>query len=160
MVSCTSIYVFHSGNISALQTTSGYHNKNAMESDVRIFFIKTLACLHGAVSDRQAKYIIHVSQYIQGKKRLFATSTIVLSSIYWPCVIGSYWTFASNQPWGRLSVQPLHKLSSAHFTEGQPLFFLVVVRNSCLNFNSGEEQNQKGKIFSGQMLSCFLKQDM
>lgn len=54
------------------------------------FFIKTLACLHGAVSDRQAKYIIHVSQYIRGKKRLVATSTIVLSSIYWPCVIGSY----------------------------------------------------------------------
>lgn len=143
MVSCTSIYVFHSGNISALQTTSGYHNKNAMESDVRIFFIKTLACLHGAVSDRQAKYIIHVSQYIRGKKRLVATSTIVLSSIYWPCVIGSYWTFASNQPWGRLSVQPLHKLSSAHFTKGQPLFFFWLLLETAVLISIQEKSRTK-----------------
>lgn len=134
----------------------------------RFFLIKTLSCLHGAVSDRQAKHFIQVSQYIRGKKRLVATSTILLCSIYWPCVIGSYWTFASNQPWGRLSIQPqnhritepLHKLSSAHSTKGETLFFLVVVQNSCLNFSSGEVQDQKGKILSRRRLPCFLKQGM
>lgn len=33
------------------------------------FLIKTLSCLHDAVSDRQAKHFIHVSQYIRGEKK-------------------------------------------------------------------------------------------
>lgn len=72
------------------QTTSEQQNKNALENYIQRFLIKILTRLHGAISDRRAKHTIHVSQCIGGKKRLVATSTIVLCSIYWPCVIGNY----------------------------------------------------------------------
>lgn len=88
-LTCTSVYSIPSGSFSTLWTTHELQNENGTENDTQRGFLLNVWSVYlllYMMGELSMLYRCHS----MGGGELVATCTIVLCSLYCPCVIGNY----------------------------------------------------------------------